>query len=121
MSKADKYRLPVHTAVAYTAKWRELEYLNRKDPATKVRAFNVHLSELKDILDEIGVERVRFYLGINTEHKETLVLVGVNDKNEDMIEARIKEDGSVEEVGTYDFSYPCPDTCAEGDSPLNQD
>jgi len=120
MSKIDKYRLPLAHAIAYTAKWRELQNLHKEDPGTKVRAFTVHLSELQDILGEIGVKTVRFYLGINNKDKETLVLVGVNEKNEDMVRVKCKND-EAEEDGTFDFTHPCPDTCVTGDSPLNAD
>lgn len=120
MSRLEKYRLPLTDAIAYTAKWRELQELNRKDPATNVRAFTVHLSELQEILGEIGVDKVRLYIGINDKNKETLVLVGVNDKNEDMVRVKCKSDDE-EEDGTFDFTHPCPDTCVTGDSPLNQD
>ncbi|QNK63901.1 hypothetical protein H7F33_05235 [Pedobacter sp. PAMC26386] len=120
MSKLEKYRIPLERAVAYTAKWREIQNLNPKDPGTKVRAFTVHVTELQEIIDEIGVETVRFYIGINDKNKETLVLVGVNKDNEDMIEVKGKSD-TVEESGTFDFTHPCPDTCADGLSPLNTD
>ena len=120
MSLLDKYRLPLEHAIAYTAKWREIQNLNPKDPATQVRAFTVHLSELKEIIDEIGVETVRFYIGINDKNKETLVLVGVNADNEDMVRVKGKSD-TQEESGTFDFTHPCPDTCADGDSPLSVD
>ncbi|WP_158800347.1 hypothetical protein [Pedobacter sp. L105] len=123
MSNPNNFRLPTDTAIAYTAKWRELQALNPTDPRGKVRAFTVHMSELKAIIDELDVKTVRFYLGINSSNTETLVLVGVNDDNEDMIHYKCKEeDGTlVDKAGTYDFTYPCPDTCAAGTSPLNQD
>ncbi|MBB5636879.1 hypothetical protein HDF26_001705 [Pedobacter cryoconitis] len=120
MFKLEKYRIPLERAVAYTAKWREIQSLNPKDPGTKVRAFNIDIAELQEIIHEIGVEKIRLYIGINDKNKETLVLVGVNKDNEDMISVP-GEDENTEESGIFDFTHPCPDTCADGLSPLNAD
>ena len=128
MLDVKSYRLPLADAAKYTKRWREKEYAHHPHHhhhhKEKTRAFTVHLSELKAIIDELGVKTVRLYLGINDDHKETLVLVGVNEANGDMCEVQCKsDDPKITEVesGAFDFTHGCPDTCVTGYSPLNQD
>ena len=129
------FRIPLQDAVAYTKNWRDQPH----DDNNYVKAFTVNLEELKEILydlkDSNGANAVRFYIAEKpvdpnpgspiTGFQETLILVGVtgfdpenNIAGDDILDFVPKEGSAVS--GCYDFTYPCPDTCATN-SPLFND
>lgn len=110
------YSIPLDTAIEYTTRWRQTHSL---------KAFTIDVAELYDIIDELGqgnrVKGVRVYFGYKEDGSEALVLVGVDDRENDIL--NIPGEGEDAEVnpGTYDFTRPCPSTCDNNDSPLAGD
>lgn len=84
-------------AITWAQRWTS-------DPSNKVKAHLIPLSDFTSIFVEVGVANVRAYIGIDDEGCNKLMLVGVDEHGNDLID---------EEIGdfVYDFTKPCPDTC----------
>lgn len=68
--------------------------------------FTMPLSDLKNTLEEIGVDSARFYLGFSDgQNRAHLTLVGVDSTGNNMI-------GGGNHI--YDVSMPCPPGCGNG-------
>jgi hypothetical protein len=82
----------------------------RSNPENKVKAHLIPQIDVKQLLAEDKVVDIRAYIGVDEEGKNKLMLVGVDIDGNDLIN---------EEKGQYiyDFTRPCPDTCAF-ESPL---
>lgn len=66
-------------------------------------------SAFDTVLAETGCVSVRVYFGMTPEMKIRLIIVGVNDKNQDILpsgEAALAEAGNIVEEG-----QPCPPFC----------
>jgi len=92
-----QYIISVENAEAWTASW-QCEYPDLP------KAFRFDKDELNTLMDEEGVEYVRFYFSQKPSGDKTLVAVGVTDEDKDIVEV---EGQSM----VYDFSKPCPPTC----------
>ena len=106
------YQIPLETAIAWTARWREFQQDHKPEPIDNKKAFRVNVQELQDVINNIPgeVTDIRFYFGLDDAMTEHMVLVGVDKENKDLY----TYEG---QAYTYDFTHPCPSTC-DIDSPL---
>lgn len=118
------------TAKKWIKEWRDQESTYNK--YNELKAFNIPLADLQEVLKEKGVASVRAYIGVakfenhdtkppEVMYQEKLLIVGVDKNGKDMISDKKKPgmlgDGD-EGDDIYDFVDPCPDMC-DPDSPLN--
>jgi hypothetical protein len=94
------YLIPLQTAVNWTTAWRGAN-------TGSIRAFKINMDEVNQMLEEVGVNAIRVYFGLDNG-VEKLVLVAVDANGQDIINPTV--DGQTIS-GTYDFCAPCPPTC----------
>jgi len=94
------YLIPLQKAVNWTTAWRDAN-------TNSIKAFKINLSEVNDMLKEVGATSIRLYFGLYNGVKK-LALVAVNAAGQDIINLTV--DNQVTS-GTYDFCDPCPPTC----------
>jgi hypothetical protein len=106
------YEIPLDTAIDWTSRWREFQASSKPNPDDNKKAFRVDVAELQEVVSNIPgeVKYVRFYLGLDENLSEHLVLVGVDAGNKDLYANEGK-------TYTYDFTHPCPNVC-DINSPL---
>ncbi len=78
-----------------------------------IRAYTIDWEDLSDIYETTGVHGMRVYFGVN-EGEVSLLVVGVNEAGEDMIDYSNRGYGYQK---VFDFTRPCPSTC-DPKSPL---
>ena len=129
MARKSLFLISPETACTYTQNWRNLDAAN----PNFIKAFTVKIEELQLILEEMAsldANAIRVYLGQENnsmEHTGTnkkLVLVAVagfdpdeNNAGFDIVSYADPTNPNNSLSGCYDFTYPCPDTCAKT-SPL---
>ncbi len=69
------------------------------------KAFRFDKEELNALMNDEHVHYVRFYPSIKKNGEYTLIAVGVNSNDKDLVETESRESL------VYDFSHPCPPTC----------
>ena len=94
------YLIPLQTAVNWTTAWRNAN-------TNSIKAFQINMNEVNDMLKEAGTTSIRLYFGLDNG-VEKLALVAVNANGQDIINPTVE--GQVIS-GTYDFCTPCPPTC----------
>lgn len=94
------YLIPLQTAVNWTTAWRSSNN-------NSIKAFQININEVNDMLKEAGTTSIRLYFGLDNG-VEKLALVAVNANGQDIINPTVE--GQVIS-GTYDFCTPCPPTC----------
>lgn len=99
----------LNDAVTYTTEWRD------KNPGG-VTSFIVAIDDLKGVVNELGADYARIYLGYGSDGLEKIMIVGADSSQQDMI--LDMEDPYSTDSGIYDFSNPCPPTCSDTTSPL---
>ena len=133
---AENGHLSLKEAETFTRKWIDKQSITAND----LRAFPVRRVELLHLLERMAADEldaVRFYIGMKpkTTDEEVLqpclIMAGVkgfevnfNAPQGPIVTNVGKEEyftgrsgNEAEDESTYDFSYPCPDTC-QLDSPL---
>jgi hypothetical protein len=100
------YLIPLQTAVNWTIAWRGTT-------PNSIKAFQINIDEVNDMLKEVGTNSIRLYFGLDNG-VEKLALVAVDANGQDIINPTV--DGQ-QISGTYDFCAPCPPTC-DINSPL---
>jgi len=100
--------IPLEQAQEWSSRWKEggAKFLVNN----VLKAFLIPGVDLKEVLAEEGVQDVRTYFGVDREGQPHLMVVGVDENGNDMID----EDKLVNEQNgwhIYDFSLPCPTTC----------
>lgn len=95
--------IPLETAQEWAARWRE-------NPANTVKAFLIPREDITQLLEESNVGDVRAYVGIDEFGTHKLMIVGVNELENDLIDAKAGQ-------FIYDFTKPCPSVC-DTKSPL---
>jgi len=115
--------IPLSQAIAETQQWRE----HYAKELSGIKAFFIPMHDLKRLVKgykKCGATGARAYLGLVMpllpgNNTIRMILVPANEK-EDFYDAgpgaQSVDDGS----SVYDFTMPCPDTCA-GKNPLNSD
>lgn len=79
-----------------------------------LKAFLFHRNDIECILSEKDAVAVRFYMGIKEEGETKcpdMMVVGVDDKNKDLISLPGQDTGTEIKTGIYNFTMPCPRTC----------
>ena len=122
-----KNTVSLETAQKWIAEWRNLESSYNK--YHRLKAFNIPLIDLQEVIKEKGVENVRAYIGVakfenhDTKppeilYEEKLLIVGVDADGKDMIS--VVKPGLLggDDDDIYDLTQPCPDLC-DPESPLN--
>lgn len=116
--------IPVAEAAERTERWRTENPNGPKAFAFSIEEINTLLQSINTTrLPVIEVKALRFYLGLTAEGIPSLMVVAVGgDYNPglqkggiDLLETEIN--GETESI-VFDFSCPCPYTCAEGHSAL---
>ncbi|UCS92355.1 hypothetical protein KZP23_16835 [Echinicola marina] len=99
-----KNTVPKETAKKWMKKWKNMEKdYNKKTP---VNGFLIPLIDLQEVMAEPGVTNVRTYIGIDDNDMEKLLIVGVDENGNDMID-------EAKGQSIYDFTQPCPPMCGE--------
>lgn len=91
--------IPVTTALDWVTRWRA------STETLPIKGFLVPGIDLTEVLAEEGVVNVRTYLGIDTNNEYHLLIVGVDDNGNDMLD---EANGQY----VYDFTEPCPPMCS---------
>ena len=122
-------KIDLNTAEKWAKEWRDDQASYNK--YFECKAFFIPLKDLKNVLNQKGVEAVRAYIGVEKTIKkgqdyfeEKLMIVGVdsitntNPNGKDML--KVLPNGKLDPNGgsIYDFSRPCPSAC-DPSSPLN--
>jgi len=89
------HRIPMDQAVAMTRRYRE---------STQKGGLFLR-KDLDDLLAQKGCAGMRFYYGLGASGEDTLVLVGVDEKGNDMAGGVLLE-----------FGFPGPPWCGDGNS-----
>lgn len=120
-------KIPLATAEKWAQEWRNDESTYNK--YFECNAFFIPLEDLKEVLNQKGVEAIRAYLGVEEKDdrtfEEKLMIVGVTDisktnpNGKDMLTTlpggkKLDPNGG----SIYDFTRPCPSAC-DPNSPLN--
>jgi len=129
MANPSLFLISPQTACTYTQNWRNMD----PDNPLFIKAFTVKIEELQNILTEmanLNANAIRVYLGQNSpstaptgaDKKLVMVAVAGFDPDEDNPGFDIVQYSNPNNLqqplsGCYDFTYPCPDTCAKT-SPL---
>ncbi|WP_264559271.1 hypothetical protein [Flavobacterium sp. N2270] len=98
-----KNTITLQQAQEWAAAWRS-------NPNNTVKAFLIPNVDLTQLLAEEGVQDVRAYVGIDGNNEQKLMLVGVDDNGNDLI-------NEAKGQFIYDFTQPCPEKC-DINSPL---
>ena len=93
------HRIPLEVAAAQTRRFRE----SAGPSAVKGGAFRREAFE--EILKQPGCTGIRFYYGVDDKGAPSLVLVGVDSDDNDMVNGAV-----------MDIIYPCPPFCGDGNS-----
>ncbi|EDM38762.1 hypothetical protein PBAL39_21855 [Pedobacter sp. BAL39] len=108
------FEIPLSEAETITKAWA--------DEGNFIKSYLIDASELKDMIDEKGATYVRVYFGWDVEmekgREQRLIMVPADEYGNDMINesSEVAADGS-SESNIFDFTLPCPPTCAPN-SPL---
>ena len=102
-------QISLNDAVTYTTNWRN-------DNPGSVNSFLVSIADLQGVVDELGSDYARIYLGIDKSGTEKIMILGCNSYKQDMIMDTDHPDSK--NSGIYDFSSPCPPICDDTTSPL---
>lgn len=104
----DQSTISLQQAQDWIARWKEGSL---KDlTAITVKAFLIPGIDVTEVLAEKGVQDVRAYIGVDESQIPHLLIVGVDENGNDMID----NDELVNEQNgwnIYDFTVPCPKTC----------
>lgn len=108
------FEIPLSEAKTLTKAWAEQGHF--------IKSYLIDASELRDMIDEQGVSYLRVYFGWDEEMekgREHRLIMVPNDKyGNDMINEAVEENlESGPNSNIFDFSLPCPPTCAPN-SPL---
>ncbi len=101
--------VPFDDAMDWTASWQEI--LNPNTGESFPKSYTFDKVDFIEILNQENVRYIRIYPAMKDDGSVTLLAVGADQNNEDIIH----EDSAAS--GIYDFATPCPNTC--GRSPLN--
>ena len=82
----------------------------RSNPENKVKAHLIPQIDITELMAEEKVVNIRAYIGVDENGENKLMLVGVDEEGNDLI-------NEAEGEYIYDFTKPCPNTC-DVDSPL---
>jgi hypothetical protein len=94
--------ISLETAQRWAERWKKVH--GEYDKHHLIKAFLIPGIDIKQVMNETGVNDVRAYLGVDDNGTERLMIVGVDQEGNDMID---DENGQY----IYDFSLPCPNTC----------
>lgn len=118
--------ISLETAEKWAKEWRDDQSSFNK--YFECKAFFIPLEDLKEVLNQTGVEAVRAYIGVEekgiNDFEEKLMLVGVtgisktNPNGKDMLTVLPNGKLDPRDGSIYDFSRPCPSAC-DPSSPLN--
>lgn len=95
--------ISLQKAQEWAAKWRS-------NPNNTIKAFLIPNVDITQLLAEKGVQDVRAYVGIDENDEQKLMLVGVDENGNDLID---EANGKI----IFDFTKPCPSEC-DINSPL---
>lgn len=97
-----KNTITLETAQEWAARWNQ--YVNDKNNVINLKAFLIPGIDFTQVMAEENVVDVRTYFGIDAQNKEHLMVVGVDQEGNDMIDENLG-------LFIYDFSEPCPTLC----------
>lgn len=89
------HRIPLEEAAAMTRRYRE----GMHKGGLFLRA------DVDALLGQKGCSGLRFYYGLGVNGEDTLILVGVDQEGNDMVNGVL-----------IDTSFPCPPFCGDGNS-----
>lgn len=120
--------ISIDQARAETKRWRDHHHIHdlRVKPG-HTKAFFIPMFDLQCLLDyykDLNPTGVRVYIGMKEENDSSCsplrALLVPATETEDFWDAGCGQPGAVDESSIYDFTAPCPDTCASL-NPLNGD
>lgn len=122
-SKHDKsiFEIPLDEAVELTKAWAE--------QGNFIKGYLIDAQELRDMIDEKGVSYVRVYFGWDVEmekgREQRMIMVPADEYGDDIIntepnddDTELKDRPKPIDSNVFDFTMPCPATCASAKSPL---
>ena len=92
-------------AKRWVARWRENQNIYNEDH--HIKGFNIPLFDLAQLQQELDIEAVRAYIGIDDDWKEKILLVATDVNGNDLIDPSKGQ-------YIYDFITPCPPICGTG-------
>lgn len=95
--------ISVDTAFAWAKRW---ETLISSTNMPLIQGFTLPIIDLSQVV-QAGADSARFYLGREVSGEYKLMLVGVNDKGQDMV----NDSPTTPLYRVYDLSKPCPPDC----------
>ncbi len=99
---SDLNTITLETAQEWAARWKRQQ--GSYNQHNQLKAFWIPGIDFTQVMEETGVKDVRAYLGIDENEVEKLMIVGVDEEGNDMI-----DEGKGWYI--YDFSEPCPNKC----------
>lgn len=99
---AELNTITLETAQEWAARWKRQQ--GKYNEYNQLKAFWIPGIDFTQVMEETGVQDVRAYIGIDENEVEKLMIVGVDEEGNDMI-----DEGKGWYI--YDFSEPCPNKC----------
>lgn len=88
---------------------QKVTYLQNND----LKAFRIPEQVITDVTSPQQVKDIRTYLGLDSEMKPHLMIVGVDSNGNDLIDSN-------NGFYIYNFSLPCPNTCNQSQPYINR-
>ncbi|MEM6722098.1 MAG: hypothetical protein AAF611_22410 [Bacteroidota bacterium] len=93
--------VPLPIAARWTQNWRKRKKLQ------EINGYLIPMVDITEVRHELGIDNMRGYLAIDDSGINHLLIVGVDEDGNDMIN---EEEGQF----VYDYTLPCPQQCGDG-------
>lgn len=107
---ADTSKIGAPIALAMAKEWAERYRKTVTDPEKERYAHCFGRDIIERILKEDGCQGIRIYYGLNEKEERVLMLVGVDEKGENLLPTTDELDPN-DLNSIYDFGLPCPNNC----------
>lgn len=102
--------ISLEQAKEWAANWNKhkLDFFNKKD----LKAFSIPRQVIDDVTNHKDVVDVRTYFGLDDDMNPHLMVVGVDSKGNDLIDA-------ARGLYVYNYARPCPSNCPKAGPFIN--
>jgi hypothetical protein len=94
--------IPTRSHSISLAQAAELTRRHREQNPDQEKAGSFHADQVRELLAQPGVAGLRYYHGLNEDGSYAIILVGQNERMEDLVEGVMLE-----------LHFPCPPICAQ--------